>query len=102
MIKLIKSFLVVAGLAFFSFGVNAKTIQVQYDGVKCSSCVKKFTKAFNKYDKKNGGDIVTNVNVDWKNMQFTIETNGEKDISDVEITEILKNKGYTIKSVSRS
>ena len=90
----------VAG-AMFSFTANATQINIKYSGVKCPSCVKKFTKAFNSYNKKHGGDIVTDVKVNWKKLKITVHTKDDKDITDKSIRMILKDKGYNLVSTSR-
>lgn len=89
------------GFVFFVLGTNATEINVKYDGVKCSSCIKKFTKAFNEYDKQNGGDIVSDVKVNWEELNFTVITKGDKDIPDAEIKKLLKEKGYNVVSTQR-
>ncbi len=84
----------------FSLSSNAKIIDVNYKGIKCKSCVKKFDKSFNSYSKKNNG-VVSSVNVDWENKHLTIETVGDADISDDVIVDILTTHGYILEDIKR-
>ncbi|MFT4968028.1 MAG: hypothetical protein ACI9CD_001048 [Candidatus Deianiraeaceae bacterium] len=84
----------------FSLFANAKSIDVNYKGIKCQSCVKKFDKSFHSYSEKNNG-VVLLVNVDWENKHLTIETIGDTDIPDDVIVDILTTHGYTLGDIKR-
>jgi copper chaperone CopZ len=74
---------------------SATKIEVGVDGMVCGFCAQGITKKF----KKN--DDVESVKVDLESKKVSLVLKDGKNLSDNQITETLKNAGYSVSKIER-
>lgn len=82
-------------IALFSLSSFASMIEVKVSGMVCSMCAQGIQKKF------KDESAVKGLHVDMDNKLVHLETNEGKDISDKEITKLIKEAGYNVESIQR-
>lgn len=85
----------VAMLVVLSTAASAKEITVQVKGMVCSMCAQGIQKKFSKISE------VKDIKVNLDKKIVSIVTNGDLDIEDKKIKEIITEAGYNVASIER-
>lgn len=82
-------------ISLFSLSSFASMIEVKVSGMVCSMCAQGIQKKF------KDESAVKGLHVDMDNKLVHLETKDGKDISDIEITKLIKEAGYNVESIQR-
>jgi copper chaperone CopZ len=87
--------ILVFALILTSFTTFAKDISVKVSGMVCSMCAQGIQKKFSKLPE------VKDIKVDLETKVVSIITNGDRDIQDSKIKELITEAGYNVASIER-
>ena len=87
--------LIVLMFTFFSMTSFASMIEVKVSGMVCSMCAQGIQKKFSENSALKG------LHVDMDNKLVHLETKDGKNITDKEITQLIKEAGYNVESIQR-
>ena len=82
-------------LSLLSPTIFAKDISMKISGMVCSMCAQGIQKKFSKVPD------VKEVKVDLDTKVVSVQTNGDADIADATLYELIKEAGYNVTSIER-